>query len=203
MILVAGPLDVNPTAVLLLQPLFLLLSLVGGTVAVLPCTRTSEVSHSSPSATPLPRLPHLRVVPVWASSSSTGLGALGTVWSTWSTTESHRKMTVRERLIVGTHHAHGCMHATERGEVNVVKERLPSEVYCKWRVSAGSTAAASKCLLITRKIMIPPTNSRDPLDDHRILRKKRLPPDCWDPPNGPPYFAKKTFPLLSARTHRK
>ena len=65
MILVAGPLDVNPIAVLLLQPLFLLLSLVGGTVAVLPRTRTSEVSHSSPSATPLPRLPHLRVVPVW------------------------------------------------------------------------------------------------------------------------------------------
>ena len=30
-----------------------------------PRTRTSQVSHSSPSATPLPRLPHLRVVPVW------------------------------------------------------------------------------------------------------------------------------------------
>ena len=65
MILVAGALDANPTAVLLLQPLFLLLSPVGGTAAVLPRTRTSEVSHSSPSATPLPRLPHLRVVPVW------------------------------------------------------------------------------------------------------------------------------------------
>ena len=103
-------------------------------------------------------------------------GALGTVWSTWSTTESHRNMTVRGRLTVGTHHAHGRMHATERGKVNVVKERLPSEVYCTWRVSAGSTAAASKCLLITRKIMIPPTNSRDPLD-------------------GPPYFAKKMFAL--------
>ena len=83
-------------------------------------------------------------------------------------------MTIRERLTVGTHHAHGRMHATERGEVNVVKERLPSEVYCTWRVSAGSTAAASKRLLIRRKIMIPPTDSRDPMD-------------------GPPYFAKKTF----------
>ena len=93
-------------------------------------------------------------------------------------------MTVRERLTVGTHHAHGRMHATERGKVNVVKERLPSEVYCTWRVSAGSTAAARKCLLITRKIMIPP-------------------PDSRDPPDGPPYFAKKTFPPLSARTHRK
>ena len=83
-------------------------------------------------------------------------------------------MTVHERLTVGTHHAHGRMQAKEGGEVNVVKERLPSEVYCMWRVSAESTAAASKCLLITRKIMIPPTDSRDPLD-------------------GPLYFVKKTF----------
>ena len=65
MILAAGPLDVNPTAVLLLQPLFLLLSPVGGTAVVLPRTRTSQVSHSSLSLTPLPRLPHLRVIPVW------------------------------------------------------------------------------------------------------------------------------------------
>ena len=72
MILTAGPLDVNPTAVLLLQPLFLLLSPVGGTAAVLPRTRISEVSHSSPSATPLPRLPHLRVVPVWVRSARCG-----------------------------------------------------------------------------------------------------------------------------------
>ena len=52
---------------------------------------------------------------------------------------------------------------SRRGVVNVVKERLPSEVYCTWRVSAGSTATASKCLLITRKIMILPTDSGDPL----------------------------------------
>ena len=116
------------------------------------------------------------------------------MWSTWSTTESHRKMTVRERLTVGRHHAHGRMHATERGEVNVVKERLPSEVYCAWRVSAGSMAAASKCLLITRKIMIPPTDSRDPLDGPPYFAKKRLPPDCLDPSDGPPYFAKKNVP---------
>ena len=83
-------------------------------------------------------------------------------------------MSVRERLSVGSHLAHAGMHATDRGVVNVVKERLPLEVYCTWRVSVGSTTAASKCLLVTWKIMIPPTNSRDPLD-------------------GPPYFAKKTF----------
>ena len=63
-ILVDGLLDVNLTVVLLLQPLFLLLSPVGGTRVVLPRTRTSQVSHSSPSTTPLPRLPHLWVVPV-------------------------------------------------------------------------------------------------------------------------------------------
>ena len=95
--------------------------------------------------------------------------------------ESHRKMTVRERLTAGTHHPHGRMHATKRGEVNVVKKRLPLEVYCTWRVSAGSTAAASKCL-ITRKIMIPPTDSRDPLDGPPYFTKKCFPPDCWDPP---------------------
>ena len=92
MILAAGLLDVNPTAVLLLQPLFLLLSPMGGTTAVLPRTRTSEVSHSSPSATPLPRLPHLRVIPVWGLAVVHRLGALGAAWSTYA---SHQKKNVR------------------------------------------------------------------------------------------------------------
>ena len=43
------------------------------------------------------------------------------------------------------------------------------------RLTAGSTAAERKCLLIMRKIMIPPPDSRDPLD-------------------GPLYFVKKMFP---------
>ena len=46
------------------------------------------------------------------------------------------------------------------------------------RLTAGSTTAARKCLLITRKIMIPP-------------------PDSRDPSNGPPYFAP-----LTAGTHQ-
>ena len=50
------------------------------------------------------------------------------------------------------------------------------------RLTVG--AHTGKCLLITRKIMISP-------------------PDSWDPPEGSLYFAKKTFPPLSARTHRK
>ena len=50
------------------------------------------------------------------------------------------------------------------------------------RLTAGSTAAARKCLLITCKIIIPP-------------------PDSGDPPDGPPYFAKKRLPL-TAETHQ-
>ena len=57
-----------------------------------PHTRTIQVSHSSSSATPLPRLPHLRVVPVWGLAVVHRLAVLGTTWSTY---ESHRKRTVR------------------------------------------------------------------------------------------------------------
>ena len=57
-----------------------------------PHTRTSQFSHSSPSTTPLPRLPHLRVIPVWGLAVVHRLGALGAAWSTY---ESHRKRTVR------------------------------------------------------------------------------------------------------------
>jgi hypothetical protein len=57
-----------------------------------PRTRTSQVSHSSPSATPLLRLPHLRVIPVWGLAVVHRLGALGAAWSTY---ESHRKRTLR------------------------------------------------------------------------------------------------------------
>ena len=49
------------------------------------------------------------------------------------------------------------------------------------RLTAGSTAAKRKCLLITQKIMIPP-------------------PDSKDPPDGPPYFTKKCSPLTAGPT---
>ena len=49
------------------------------------------------------------------------------------------------------------------------------------RLTVG--AHTRKCLLITRKIMIPPA-------------------DIWDPPEGPLYFAKKMFPPLTCRTHQ-
>src|SRR3954470_1736729 len=78
------------------------------------------------------------------------------------------------------------------------------------RLTAGSTAAARKCLLITRKIIIPPPNSRDPPDAHKYFVKKRLPLTAGthptghrisqknvplavssDPPEVPPYYAQK------------
>src|SRR3989337_2881195 len=73
---------------------------------------------------------------------------------------------------------------SRRGLVNVVNERHASEVDCTWRGGQlGPRPHARKCLLITRKIMIPP-------------------PDIRDPPKGPLYFAKKTLPPLTARTHQ-
>src|SRR3954470_23854803 len=45
------------------------------------------------------------------------------------------------------------------------------------RLTAGSTAAARKRLLITRKIIIPPPDSRDPPDVPPYLAKKCFPPD--------------------------
>ena len=76
------------------------------------------------------------------------------------------------------------------------------------RLTAGSTAVARRFLLIMRKIMIPPPDSRDPPDMPLYFMKKRFPltarthqlhlrtqgsasgeknkmicpPDCWDPP---------------------
>ena len=76
------------------------------------------------------------------------------------------------------------------------------------RLTAGSTAAARKCLLITRKIIIPPPDSRDPLDGPPYFAKKTFPPDCWDPPATPSHArkcvrAKKiTIRPLTVGTHQ-
>ena len=47
------------------------------------------------------------------------------------------------------------------------------------RLTAGSTAAARKCLLITCKIIIPAPG--DPPYGPPYFAKKRFPPDCWNP----------------------
>ena len=73
---------------------------------------------------------------------------------------------------------------SRRGLVNVVNDRHASEVDFRWRGrQLGPWLHARKCLLITRKIMIPPH-------------------DIWDPPKGPLYFSKKTLPPMTTRTHQ-
>ena len=73
---------------------------------------------------------------------------------------------------------------SRHGVVNVVNDRHASEVDFTWRGrQLGPRPHARKCLLITRKIMIPP-------------------PDIRDPPKGPLYFTKKTLPPLTAWTHQ-
>ena len=65
---------------------------------------------------------------------------------------------------------------SRRGLVNVVNDRYASEVDFTWRGrQLVPWPHARKCLLITRKIMIPP-------------------PDSWDQPEGPLYFTKKCSP---------
>ena len=72
---------------------------------------------------------------------------------------------------------------SRRGLVNMVNDRHAFEVDCTWRGrQLGPRPHARKCLLITRKIMIPPSN-------------------IGNPPKWPLYFAKKTLPPLTARTH--
>ena len=73
-------------------------------------------------------------------------------------------------LVLSARHGQRCQRPTSIGRVLYVV-----------RPTAGSRRPR-KCLLITRKIIIPP-------------------PDSRDPPDGPPYLAKKTFPL-TAGTHR-
>ena len=149
MILAAGPLDVNPIAVLILQPLFLLVSPVGGTAAVLPRTRTSQVSHSSPSATPLPHLPHLRVIPVWGLAGvhrpwCARHGVVNVVNKREPLEASHRSRTSEPsyssprglplpRRPLPRPRRRPPPWCSPCGVVNVVKERLPLEEYCTWR----------------------------------------------------------------------
>ena len=74
------------------------------------------------------------------------------------------------------------MLSTRRGQCGQGTASIRRGLYVE-RLTAGSTAAARKCLLITRKIIIPP-------------------PDSRDPPDGPPYFMKKNVSPLTAGTHQ-
>ena len=58
------------------------------------------------------------------------------------------------------------------------------------RLTVG--AHTGKCLLITRKIMIPPPDRWDPPEGSLYFAKKNLPPAVSsDPPEMPPYYAQK------------
>ena len=108
-----------------------------------PRTRTSQVSHSSPSATPLPRLPHLRVVPVWGLAVVHCLAVLG---AAWSTNKSHRKRTVRESLTAGTHEVHG----RTQGKFLLIKLKKMFPPPDSWDPPVVSSHGR-KCLLVMRK----------------------------------------------------
>ena len=104
---------------------------------------------------------------------------------------------------------HAC-NGTRHGQRGQGTTSIGSVLYVE-RLTAGSTAAARKCLLITRKIIIPPPDSRDPPDGPPVFReKKRFPLTAgthrtghrisWknvppavssDPPEVPPYYAQK------------
>ena len=80
-------------------------------------------------------------------------------------------------------------------------------VLCVETLTAGSTATARKCLLITRKIIIPPPDSGDPPDGPPYFVKKMFAPDCWDPPATSSHTrkcvrAKKRFTPLTVGTHQ-
>ena len=148
MILAAGPLDVNPTAVLRLQPLFLLLSPVGGTAAVLPHTRTSQVSHCSPSATPLPRFPISESSPSEASPSYIAL--LRSVRRGQQTRFIGRGLYM-ESLTAGTHEVHG----RTQGKFLLIKLKKMFPPPDSWDPPAVSSHGR-KCLLVLRKKLFTP-----------------------------------------------
>src|SRR3954471_20689098 len=71
--------------------------------------------------------------------------------------------------------------SARRGQRGQGKTFIGRGLYVE-RLTAGSTAAARKCLLIMCKIIIPPPDSGDPPDGPPYFAKKMFAPDCWDPP---------------------
>ena len=101
--------------------------------------------------------------------------------STWETTVEY---SLPQCCSLPRTHRHPPPWCSRRSLVNVVNNRHASEVDYTWRGrQLGPRLHARKCLLITRKIMIPPPNIRDP-------------------PKGPLYFMKKMLHPLIARTHQ-
>ena len=123
-----------------------------------PRTRTSQVSHSSPSATPLPRLPHLRVVPVWGLAVVHRLGALA--WRGQHMRVIERGLYV-ESLTAGTHEVHGrtqgkfllITHCTWEGLLYFTKKTFPPLTGRTHQLYLRTQGSAS--LLRTKKMNTP------------------------------------------------
>ena len=137
MILAAGLLDVNPTAMLLLQPLFLVLSPVGGSAA----------AHPNQSSFPLLSIcdstaafSHLRVIPVRGLAVVHRLAMFG---AAWSTNKSHQKRIVCESLTAGTHEVYG---RTQR-KFLLIKLFPPPDSWDPLAISSHGR----KCPLVMRK----------------------------------------------------
>ena len=110
---------------------------------------------------------------------------------------SHLRLVVIRGLTV-------MMRSVRRGQCGQRPTSI-GRVLCVERLTAGSTTAARKCLLITRKIIIPPPDSRDPPNGPSYFVKKTFPLDCWDPPATSSHarkcVQKKRFAPLTAGTH--
>ena len=70
---------------------------------------------------------------------------------------------------------HRCVALGAGGQCDQQPTSIGRVLYVE-RLTAGSTAAARKCLLITRKIISPPPDSRDPLDGPPVFHEKNVSP---------------------------
>ena len=84
---------------------------------------------------------------------------------------------------------HALVLSARRGQHGQGTASIGRGLYVE-RLTAGSRAAARKCLLITWKIMIPPPDSRDPPNGPPYFAKKMFPPDYWDLPATPSHARK-------------
>ena len=104
---------------------------------------------------------------------------------------------------------HTCCYspATADEPVNPHPVVLPSA----WETTAESSLPPCRSLprprrrpppWCSRRGLVNVVNERHPSAVDRTRKIIIPPPDNWDPPEGPLYFAKKTLPPLTARTHQ-
>ena len=168
--------DVNPTAVVFLQSLIFLLQppkqhrrdrLLSPPVAGCAAAQASAPHTTPTTGQGIPLLTH---TPCYSAATATSHRSR-TGERSYSSPRGH-PLSRLPRLRVVPFQCLAVVH--RRGQCGQRPTSIGRVLYVE-RLIARSTAAARKCLLITWKIIIPP-------------------PDSGDPPDGPPYFAKKIFP---------